>query len=265
MTRLRLATAILFTGIAWGAAPSYSAAGIVSTGSYAAGPFAPNSLITVFGAGLSIGPRGVTASDIVGNKLPTELNSTHVYIDSFPVALFYVSETQINLLIPGKQALGKAELQVIREGQRGPVVTIDIAAAAPALFLSGDFAIATHADNSVITPEKPARVGELIVLYAAGLGKAEIMPANGELTVSLSTILGVLRVTVGGETVESKQVLYSGLTPYSAGLYQVNFILPDKPLADPEVRLFIGDAGSPPGVRLALRSKPEQLSGHGGR
>jgi uncharacterized protein (TIGR03437 family) len=245
--------AILFAGIAWGAAPSYSAAGIVNTGSYAAGPFAPNSLITIFGAGLAIGPRGVTSSDIVGNALPTELNSTRVYIDTFPVALFYVSETQINLLIPGKQALGKAELQVMREGQRGPVVAIDIAAAAPALFLSGDFAIATHADNSVITPEKPAHAGELIVLYAAGLGKAEIMPANGELAMSLSTILGALRVTVGGEAVESRQILYSGLTPFSAGLYQVNFILPDKPTTDPEVRLFIGDTSSPAGIRLPLR------------
>jgi uncharacterized protein (TIGR03437 family) len=245
--------AILFAGIAWGAAPSYSAAGIVSTGSYAAGPFAPNSLITIFGSGLAMGPRGVTPADVVGNTLPTELNSTRVYIDSFAVALFYVSETQINLLIPGKQALGKAELQVMREGQRGPVVTIDVAAAAPALFLSGEFAIATHADNSVITPEKPAAAGELIVLYAAGLGKAEIMPANGELALSLSTVLGALRVTVGGEAVEPKRILYSGLTPYSAGLYQVNFILPDKVAADPELRLFIGDTGSPAGIRLALR------------
>jgi uncharacterized protein (TIGR03437 family) len=245
--------AILFAGIAWGAAPSYSAAGIVSTGSYAAGPFAPNSLITIFGAGLSMGPRGVTASDIVGNTLPTELNSTRVYIDSFPVALFYVSETQVNLLIPGKQALGKAELQVMREGQRGPVVTIDIAAAAPALFLSGEFAIATHADNSVITTEKPARAGELIVLYAAGLGKAEIMPANGELALSLSRILGALRVTVGGEAIEATRILYSGLTPLSAGLYQVNFVLPDKSAADPEVRVFVGDTGSPAGVKLPLR------------
>jgi len=79
------------------------------------------------------------------------------------------------------------------------------------------------------------------------------MPANGELAVSLSTILGALRVTVGGEAVDAKKILYAGLTPSSAGLYQVNFILPDKPSSDPEVRLFVGDIGSPAGVRLPLR------------
>ena len=253
MTRLRLVLAVLFGGIAWGAAPSYSAAGIVTTGSYAAGPFAPNSLITIFGNDLAMGERGATAADIVGNALPTELNSTRVYIDSFPVALLYVSKTQINLLIPGKQALGKAEIQVMREGQRGAPVVIEIAPAAPALFLAGGYAIATHADNSVITPEKPARPGELIVLYAAGLGKCEIMPANGELAVSLSKVLGAVRVTVGGTPVDPDRILYAGLTPLSAGLYQVNFVLPEKLDADPELRLFVGDAGSPVGVKLALR------------
>ena len=50
---LTLALAVLFCGAARGAAPSYSAAGIVSTASYAPGPFASNTLITVFGAGLA--------------------------------------------------------------------------------------------------------------------------------------------------------------------------------------------------------------------
>jgi uncharacterized protein (TIGR03437 family) len=253
VTRLRLALAILCCGIAWGAAPSYSAAGIVSTGSYAAGPFAPNSLITIFGSSLAIGPRGVLASDIVNNILPTELNSTRVFVDSFAVALLYVSETQINLLIPGRQALGRSEIMVVREGQRGPIVAVEIGAAAPALFVSGDLAIATHADNSVITPEKPARGGELIVLYAAGLGKAQVMPASGELPPYLSPLAGALRVIVGGAQIDPVRILYAGLTPQSAGLYQVNFILPESPGVDPEVRLFVGDAGSPTGIKLALR------------
>lgn len=253
MTRLLLATAILCCGIARGAAPSYSAAGIVSTGSYAAGPFAPNSLITIFGSSLAPGPRGLLPSDIVNNILPTELNNTRVFLDNFAVPLLYVSETQINLLIPGRQALGKAEIQVVRQGLRGPVVTLDVAAAAPAMFLNGEFAIATHADNSVISAEKPARAGELIVVYAAGLGKTQATPANGELVPYLSPLVGVLRVTVGNETIDPARILYGGLTPQSAGLYQVNFFLPEKAEVDPEVRLFVGDAGSPAGVKLSLR------------
>jgi uncharacterized protein (TIGR03437 family) len=255
VTRLRLALAILCCGSAWGAAPSYSVAGIVSTGSYAAGPFAPNSLVTIFGDHLSTATRGLLASDLVGNLLPTELNSTRVYINRFPAPLFFVSEKQINLLIPGRQGFGQAELQVVRQGQVGPTVIIEVAAAAPALFVNEGYAIATHGDNSVITAEKPARGGELIVIYAAGLGKAKTMPDAGELAPWPSRLpeTAGFRVTVGGTTVDPARIVYAGLTPFSAGLYQVNLILPDSLVADPEVRLFVGDAGSPAGVKLVVR------------
>ena len=255
MSRLRLALAILYCGSAWGAAPSYSVTGIVSTGSYAAGPFAPNSLVTIFGDDLSTATRGLLPSDVVGNLLPTELNSTRVYIDFYPAPLFYVSEKQINLLIPGRQAFGKAELQVVRQGQRGPKVIVEVAAAAPALFINEGYAIATHADNSVLTADKPARSGELIVIYAAGLGKTQAMPENGELAPWPSRLPenAAFRVTVGGAAVDPARIVYAGLTPYSAGLYQVNLFLPDNLGADPEVRLLVGDAGSPAGVKLAVR------------
>src|SRR5262249_9433200 len=178
MTRLRLAFAILCAGIAWGAAPSYSADSILSVGSYARGPFAPYSLISIYGKDLAIGARATSVSDIVNDNLPTELISTSVYIDSIPAPLFYVSPKQINLLIAGKQSTGKAEIQVVREGLKGPLVMIDVASAAPDLFLYNGYAIAVHGENvrSLVSADQPARPGELIVVYASGLGKCETMP-----------------------------------------------------------------------------------------
>ena len=257
MTSLRLVLAILGCGVAWGAAPAYLVTDIVSSGNYAPGPFAPNSLISIFGSNLAIGTHEVGKADIVNNVLPNELNSTRVFIDSFAVPLFFVSEKQINLLIPAKQALGKAEIQVIREGQKGPLLVIDIAAAAPALFvMDGGYAIATHADNSLITADQPAHAGEVIVIYAAGLGKTETTPANGELVPYLSELLNratAFRLTLGGTAVDPSRFYYAGLTPASAGLYQVNVRLPDAVPTDPELRLFVGDAGSPAGVKVLVR------------
>lgn len=255
MSHLRLALAFLLCGTAWGAAPSYSADWILSVGSYARGPFAPNSLISIYGSDLARGTQGLTAADIKDNRLPVKLDVTQVLIEAEAVPLFYVSEKQINLLIPARAALGKAELQVIREGQRGPVVIIEIGAAAPALFIEGGYAIAVHGADvlSLVSADKPARPGELIVLYAAGLGKAEAMPATGELVVFLSRLANAFRVTVNGAAVDPARVLYAGLTPASAGLYQVNFYLPENCGPDPEVRLFVGDSASPAGVKLAVR------------
>ena len=254
--RIWLALAVLFCGAARGAAPSYSAAGIVSTASYAPGPFASNTLITIFGAGLARSAQGVTAADIVNNSLPSELNYTRVTIDGWSVPLLYVSEGQINLLIPPKQAKGPAKLRVAREGQAGPEVTISVVDASPALFVSAaGLAIATHGDNSVITPEHPAAGGELIVIYAAGMGKTDAMPTNGDIPPYASQLVnrGSLQVLLDGVAGDPAQVRYAGLTPGSAGLYQINVVLPDKPGADPELRLSIGGVVSQAGVKLPLR------------
>jgi uncharacterized protein (TIGR03437 family) len=255
VSRIWLALAVLFCGAARGAAPSYSAAGIVSTASYAPGPFASNTLITVFGAGLARSAQGLTAADIVDNHLPNELNYTRVTIDDTPVPLLYVSEGQVNLLIPPKQANGPARVRVIREGQTGPEVTISIVDVSPALFVNATgFAIATHGDNSVITPEKPAAAGELIVIYAAGMGKTDTMPTNGELPPYAAQLVlrGTLLVLLDGVAFDPARVLYAGLTPKSAGLYQINVVLP-KSGSDPELRLSIGGVVSQTGVKLPLR------------
>ena len=75
-----------------------------------------------------------------------------------PAPLLYVSEGQINFLIPAKQGLGKTKgVRSSRRPVRPGGLTFTMTDAAPALFVSSPgFAIATHGDNSLITPDKPA-------------------------------------------------------------------------------------------------------------
>jgi uncharacterized protein (TIGR03437 family) len=61
--------------------------------------------------------------------------------------------------------------------------------------------------------------------------------------------------------VDPAAVLYAGVTPQSAGLYQINFVLPASAPVDPEVRITIGDTASQTGLKLALRPPAPQLSG----
>jgi len=240
---------------AWGA-PSYSAAGIVNAGNYATGPFAPNSILTIFGSGLARSSQGLTAADIQGGLLPTELNYTRVYVDNYPAPLFYVSDGQINFLVPGNQSVGDAAIRVAMQGNSGPEVIVTIAAAAPALFgTTGNFAIATHADNSLITGDAPAVANEIIVLYATGLGKTAPNPATGELPqyAAQITALGELKVTIGSVVVASDRIKYAGLTPRSAGLYQINVAVPEGAGTDPEIRVAVGSQTNASGLKLALR------------
>ena len=256
MLRIRLALAFLFAGTAWGAAPSYSAAGIVHIGDYAGGPFAPNSILVVFGQDLARSAQSMVSGDIKGGFLPLELNSTRVYVDNSAVPLFYVAPTQVNFMLPARIDGKQAVVRVVREGWTGPEVAIPIVEAAPALFsTSSGYAIATHADNSLVTPEAPARAGEVIVIWATGLGRTTKNPTTGEILPYLSPLLNPesLKVTLGPVTVDAGRIRYAGLTPLSAGLYQINVELPAIPEADPEIRVACGAQASAGGLKLAAR------------
>jgi uncharacterized protein (TIGR03437 family) len=253
------ALALLFVGIARGAVPSYSAAGIVKAGSFEPGPFAPNSIVTIFGSGLAKAEQAVTAADIHNNHLPIELAGTHVAVFGTAAPLFYVSDTQINFLMPVSVDKGPVDIRVLSDGLLGPIVTVTVGDAAPALFVAPAgpaIAIATHASNySLITLDAPAHAGEQIVIWAVGLGKTEGKPTDGEIPVSISPLmnLGALKVLLNGTAVEAARIQYAGLTPSCAGLYQINVQLPDNPPYDPELRVVIGDQSSQANVKLVLR------------
>src|SRR5260370_32298187 len=107
VTRIWLALAVLCTGTARGAGPSYSAAGIVNASNFASGPFAPNSVISVFGAGLARSTHALVGSDLVpcraslaGRSLPVEMNYVPVYVQGHTVPLRFVSAPQGNLPRP---------------------------------------------------------------------------------------------------------------------------------------------------------------------
>jgi uncharacterized protein (TIGR03437 family) len=151
---------------------------------------------------------------------------------------------------------GASRLRVIRTGVAGPELKLPIAKVAPALFRFGDdFAIATHADGSLITPEAPARGGEIIVLYAIGLGQTAVDLPDRSIPQLASEIQQArdFRVSLAGEPVNANRVFYVGITPKSAGLYQVNVMLPEAVGIDPEIRISIGNESSAAGLKLPVR------------
>jgi uncharacterized protein (TIGR03437 family) len=256
MLRTWLVVALLLTSAAWGQAPVYSADKIVNAPNYAPGPFAPNSILTIFGSGLARSAQGLTAGVISNNTLPVELNSTRVYVMDSPAPLLYVSDGQVNFLVPGNQLDGDVKIRVVREGVTGPEITVTLVDAAPALFqTAAGYAIAAHVDNSVIAPGSPAQAGETIVVYACGLGRTQPNPAPGAIPQNPAAIQrrSDLKVYLGGTAIDPARIQYAGLTPGSAGLYQINLVLPDSLETDPEIRVAIADQSSPAGLKLAVQ------------
>ena len=250
-----MALAVLCVGTARGAAPSYSAAGIVNTPNYTLGPFAPGSVVTIFGTGLARSAQGGAVS--ASGALPIEINSVRVYVSDSPAALFYVSDSQINFLMPSDRVAGPVTIRVVVEGSTGPEITVALVDAMPALFipLDGVYAIATHADGTLLTADSPAHAWDTVVIYLTGLGRTAPNPALGEVPSQAAQMvrLSDLKVTLGGVVMDPAFVKYAGVTPGFAGLYQINLALPDHLGTDPEIRVAVGDQSSPAGLKLPVR------------
>ncbi|MDP2999168.1 MAG: hypothetical protein Q8N47_16900 [Bryobacterales bacterium] len=238
-------------------APSYSAASIVNAATNLPGPLAPNTIATIYGTGLSFVTRAVAAEDIRGGVLPILLIGTGVgvYIRGVPAHIYYVSPTQVNLLIPSTLAPGPAVLQLTVDGRAGPAVSIQLSAAAPALFSASErWIVACRPDGSVIGPEQPARPGDLVILYASGLGPTIPNPHSGELPSQAAVLerLSEFQVLLDGVPVGPDRIAYAGVAPGFAGLYQINLRLPDALAPNPQVRLRLGDETSPAGAALPV-------------
>ena len=247
--------AAVLAGAAWGQAPAYTSDNIVNASDYSSGPFAPNSVLTIFGANLAWDTRQLAATDIVNNTLPTTLDSVAVYVDNWPAPLIYVSPTQINFIVPGNEIDGSVPVRVVREGVTGPEITLQLIDAAPALFASAGYAIATLPDGTLLTPDAPAQAGDVVVVYATGLGKSLPNPAPGVIPLTPDPVAGLstLNVYLNGVAIDPSLILYAGVTPYNAGLYQINLFLPGDTPANPEIRVSAGAQESLAGLLLNVQ------------
>src|SRR5580704_5735735 len=152
-----------------GSGPYYTAQSIANSAAGVAGFYAPNTFVTIYGQNLAYTTASLTAADVVGGMLPTVLGSTgvHVLINNIPANIYYVSPTQVNLLIPTSLIAGPAMLQLVVDSLAGPAIPIMLQSAAPSLFqLNATTVLAEHLDYSLITASSPAQPGETIVLYA---------------------------------------------------------------------------------------------------
>ena len=237
-------------------APDYTAAGIVNGASFAPG-LAPNAIISIFGTNLSWDTHALEAIDLAGGVMPTSMANVEVYFEGWPAYLYYVSPTQINLLVPSDLLAGTFQFWVDRQGTRGPIVTVTLQDTAPAMFLiSPGVVIATHLDWSVVSIAAPAAAGEIITLWATGLGNTDPELEDGVLAplppapLQWISQLNQFTVWINGVALDSSAILFAGVAPGFAGLYQVDVRLPDPLPANPEIQMGLDGAMSPAGLIL---------------
>ncbi len=207
---------------------------LINSASLRSGPVTPGELITLNASGFS----DVAASADSG-VLPKRLGNTELIFDGRALPLLSVSPSQIQAQIPfDLDGATAASLYLRTEPAEGDVVvttplSVRVAPSSPGLFaFSGTEprgGIVLHGSHSPVTDESPAAPGEVVTVWATGLGA--ILDGNG----GISAVAGVPFIGPPESTAlpvsaringQDAPVLSAQLPKDSIGVYEVKILVP---------------------------------------
>ncbi len=152
-------------------------------------------------------------------------------------------------------------------GQGAVVLAGTTVLAAPRGYNEGVFAAQAGGLADIYTTSRPARAGEIVEIYATGLGAVDPPIADGANSCEPDSVCPedfsnvVLRRTVeqpqvwiGGVEAKREDVLFSGLAPTLAGMNMVVVKVPQgiEPSNQAQIVIAVGGQESQPGVTIAL-------------
>jgi uncharacterized protein (TIGR03437 family) len=204
--------------------PVMSAIGPVSAASFIGGmPLAPGSIASIFGLNLA-------AQTAIAPGLPeaSPLGGATLTINGVAAPLFAATPGQLNFFVPWElEAQTTATMVLSTAGGVSALGDVPIAPESPGVFqidAAGD-AAAVHLNGTPVSVTAPADAGEPLEIFATGLGPVSALPADGAAAPSSppASCQTTPRVTIGGVPA---QVIFAGLAPGFAGLYQLNVLVP---------------------------------------
>jgi uncharacterized protein (TIGR03437 family) len=241
-TRLAIACPL---ALAAAFAQSIDAGGIVNSVTFGKGqPVSQGSLVSIFGSQLA-------AATAVAASVPlaTSLGDVSVTFDGLAAPLHFVSAAQINVQVPWEVlggGTGTSNVVVRSGGKTSDPQPVQIGTASPGVYATADghaIAINVQDPNSaryatISAPSGsipglktfPAKVGDVLIVYATGLGAVDSPPKSG------ADSLDKTRFTTAKPTVliggVPANVVFSGLSPQYVGVYQLNLVVPQVPAGD---------------------------------
>ena len=238
--------------------PDVATGGVLNAASYTLNsPIAPGSLVSIFGTHLATQLAQATAL-----PLPIDLNGTEVIAAGRNLPLVFVSENQINAMIPYDLPVNATHPLVVTRGgsislpepvsifaEHGGVFTRDNSGTGAGIVVG----VFSDGSQALVDATHPVKAGDVLVIYATGLGDVDPrVIAGAPAPVSpLSTTIDSVTATIGGVPAS---VIFAGLTPGFTGLYQVNAVVPAGVTPGSSVALVLTQGANPsPPVNLVVR------------
>ena len=234
-----------------------------------------NGLAVIFGSNFA--PTGTIGSadmnHLLDAKISTELDGVCVLVNDTAAPLLAVTPTQINFQSPHVNP-GSADVKVVTGCGTSNQITSD-SVSIPVQIVTPEFFYFTHSESgqnpiaavdattgvNVGSPgllgpvtSAPAKPGDIVTLYATGLGATDSALAPGEVATQAASLTGTLQVTIGSVAVPASAVLYAGVSPGSVGLYQINLTIPASvPDGDQLVQMSVNGTAAPAGGYLTIQ------------
>jgi uncharacterized protein (TIGR03437 family) len=207
------------------------------------GHVAPGEIVSIYGVGLGPTPGAGAQLDENGS-VATYLGGVQAWFDGVSAPMLYVSDTQINLIVPfGVSGKESTTLQVMLPSGLLPPLSLIVTAAEPSIFRNGDGNVAAlNEDGSINGPQNPAKKGSIVTIYVNGAGLLDPLPGDGTITgtVLAKPTLPVV-VGLGAVPVAPYETLYIGAAPgLVAGVLQVNVRLPQENRNSPGLAVVVG-------------------------
>jgi uncharacterized protein (TIGR03437 family) len=215
-------------------------------------PVAPGSLISVFGSNLSA--INMATSEI---PLPTALAESCLTVNGAPIPMLFASPGQINAQLPVTLS-GNVTMDLYTPGGESDDYYLSVQPVAPAIFQSGTAGpltgipvIIKASNQQLVTGANPIQPGDVITIYATGLGlTSPEVPAGWPAPSSpLALPLITPEVQLGGMPMA---ISYAGLAPGEIGVYQINAQAPSQPPVGDQVPLTINQAGVSTSVNVRV-------------
>ena len=237
------------------AVPSINSGGIINAGSLPNAVVAPGSIASIYG-----NFPGVSSTQSSATPWPTTLSGLSIQFGGTSAPIAFVSPQLTNIQVPWELS-GQTQAKVVATvgNQTSQTQTVRLATYAPGIFITnaqGQGAV-VDSSNTLVDSSNPAIAGSTVIqIYSTGLGTVTNQPATGS-PAPLNTLAQTTvspTVEIGGVTAN---VLFSGLTPGSVGLYQVNAQVPLGTTPGSAVPVFISIGGfSSNTVTIAVKSPP---------
>jgi uncharacterized protein (TIGR03437 family) len=254
--------------------PFLSAGGVIGAGGSVPAVVAvsPNGDATIYGANFGAA-HTLAPSDLVNGQVPTNLAGVCASFAGVPAAMLGVYPTQINVQVPSLPP-GPVTVQVTLNCATSSAIASNFVGvvnqtASPEFFAflddpAGNNPIAAlNAVTGVLIGAPgllagatfgPAKAGDIVEAYGTGWGATNPPFGVGVIPGAAGILAAPYTLTLAGTAVPGSNILYAGVAPCCAGLYQVNFTVPaGTPSGNQPLVITVGGIPSPPHAFITVQ------------